>query len=263
MTIVFAKPRFYYESYTDFWSLVELSDFEWCWIDQVDLKSNHTYIVSSVDFKRDRWHLSWWQWKRKRARLVLWDLERPKPRGGIEADRRLLARQHFDEIWASDPQIAKDLGTRFVILGSDEKLGQKPAWFKRYNFVPMAYVNGRRGAVLEKLKGIAPNCWGKDRQKILSSSRFGLTIHQDNDLYYEPLRLALFAAYELPVISETIYDPFPLDDCLLTCDYDRMIDYCNFCAANYRQFRQFGKELKQRLCFDYRFKNTVEYVARN
>lgn len=263
MSIIFVKPRFYYDSYTDFWSLVELSGFSWCWMDEINLRSNHTYIISMVDPKRDKWHLSWWQRKQKRARLIFWDLERPKPRGGIKADKRFLNSLHFDEVWNSDPQMARDLRTRFVILGSDEKLGQNTAWLKHYDFVPMAYINGRRGAILEKLRGVAPNCWGKDRQKVLNSSRFGLAIHQDNDLYHEPLRMALFAAYGLPVISEVMYDPFPLNHCLLTCGYDRLVDYCNFCAANYRQFRQMGKELKQRLCIDYRFRNMVEYSVRN
>ena len=131
MPIIFVKPHFHYDSYTDFWHLVELSGFDYCWIDQVNLKSKNTYIVSPIN---DEWHLSWWQRIRKTARIILWDLERPKPRGGIKADRRYLHSLGFDEIWHSDAQLAKDLGTKFVILGSDEKLDGKPFRFKRYDF---------------------------------------------------------------------------------------------------------------------------------
>ena len=263
MAIIFVKPRFYYDSYTDFWTLVQLSGFEWCYIDQINLKSNHTYIVTLVDAKRDEWHISWWQRKNKRARLILWELERPKSRGGLKADRQFLDSLHFDEIWCSDAQMARDLSIRLVILGSDEKLGHRPFYFKQYDFVPMCFINGRRGVVLRQMKGIAPNAWGKKRENILRASRFGLAIHQDNNLYIEPLRLALFAAYELPVISEEVVDPFPLNDCLLICRYDKLINYCNFCIAAYKEFKGLGRELKQRLCFDYRFQNVVEYVARN
>jgi len=104
LDIVFVKPRYYYQSYTDFWELVRLSNFRQCYIDQIDLKSSDTYIITMVDPKRDKWHLSWWQKRRKQARLIFWDLERPKPRGGVEADKRFLDRQNFDEVWHSDYQ---------------------------------------------------------------------------------------------------------------------------------------------------------------
>jgi len=266
MSITFVKPRFYYDSYTDFWSLVELSGFEWRWMDEINLKSNHTYIVTMVDQKRDKWHLSWWQRKRKRARLIFWDLERPRPRLGIEADKRFLDRLHFDEVWNSDPQLAKDLGTRFVIFGSDRGLGHSPAFFKKYNFAHMSYINGRRGVILEKLKGVAaPNGYGPARHKILSASRFGLSIHQDNDLYYEPMRLALFAAYSLPTIIEYAYDYFPIGDCVQRFDFTNFdfAKYQDEYLKRYKEFIKLGRELHQRLCIDYRFKNVVEYVARN
>lgn len=263
MSIIFVKPRFHYSSFTDFWALVEFSGFEWCYVDQINLRSANIYILSLVDFTRDKWNLSWWQKKWKRARLILWDLERPTPRGGTKADRRLLSRQGFDEVWNSDVQLAKDLGTRFVILGSDERLGQKPSWIKWYNFAPMCYINDRREPILDRLKRVAPNGWGRERQKILSVSRFGLSIHQDSDLYMEPLRLALFAAYRLPVISEAVYDTFPLKGYLLTSPYDKLVEFCQECLLRYKELKELGKEINQKLCFDYRFKNMVKYACKN
>lgn len=264
MSIVFVKPRYHYNSYIDFWSLVEMSNFEWCWMDEINLKSKHTYIVSMVDPKRDGWGLSWWQQKNKKCRFILWDLERPKSRGGIKNHRKFLEELHFDEIWHSDPQLAKDLNTRFVILGSDEKLGKKPALFKKYNFAHISYINDRRRNILEKLKNIAPNAYGDARRKILIATRFGLCIHQDNDLYYEPLRLALFAAYSLPVIMEYSYDYFPISSCIRTFNFTNFdfSTYQDGFLEIYSKCIKLGRELKQRLCFDYRFKNVVEYAVK-
>ncbi len=259
MSVIFAKPRFHYDSYTDFWRLVELSGFDYCWIDEINLKSRNTYIVSPVN--DDEWHLSWWRRIHKTARLILWDLERPKPRGGIRADRRYLHSLGFDEIWHSDAQMARDLGTKFVILGSNEKLGKSPFRFKRYDFAPMCYINGRRGAILEQLQRIAPNAWGRQRQDILRGSKYGLSIHQDNDLYIEPLRLALFASYELPIISEDTYDVPPLNEYLLTSTYDNLVNFCLKRLKDYKYMKELGKEIKQKLCFDYNFGNMVRYAA--
>ncbi len=260
--IVFVKSRFYYESFTDFWTLVELSNFETCWMDEINLRSTYIYIIPCVDFRRDKWHLSWWKKKTKRARLITWDLERPHPRGGLESTKRLLHKQNFDEVWSSDYQLSKDLDSKFVILGSDEKLGKRPFLFKNYDFISLCHINGRRGRILEQLKNVASNGWGKYRQNRLRASKFGLTIHQDSDLYTEPLRLALFAAYELPIISENCYDCFPLNDLMLNATYDNLVDFCSDCLSNYKKLRHLGKEIKQRLCYDYRFKNMVEYAAR-
>ena len=272
MSIIFAKPRFHYNSYTDFWSLVDLSEFETCWIDEIDLKSSNTYVVTLVDPKRDKWCLSWWQRIHKTARLILWDLERPKPRGGIKAHKAFLNRLNFDEVWHSDPQLAKDLGTRFVVLGSDERLRKVPRWTKPYNFALMAHLNDRRKEIVSRINEIAPrvapNCYGIERQMILGAARFGLNIHQDDDLYYEPLRFALFAAYELPVISEAIYDPFPVHNVLLTWNnYGKLADKCKFYSERYvedeKWIKAHGLALKRKLCFDYRFRSMVEYAARN
>lgn len=193
----------------------------------------------------------------------MWDLERPKPRGGIAADKEYLKRKRFDEIWVSDAQLARDLQARFVVLGSDERLGHKPKWFKRFGFTHISYENGRRATVYEQLDRIGPNSWGSQRDKILRQTKFGLTVHQDNDLYTEPLRLAIFSAYNLPVISETITDAFPISDYLLTADYEYIAEFSKSCLKQYRQLKDLGNELTQKLCFDYKFKHMVEYAVRN
>lgn len=255
--IVFVKPQIHYDSYTDFWKLVNLSGFEICFLQDINLNQNCIYIISPID---KQFQLSWWQRKRKNAKIILWDLERPKPRGGIKADKKFLSRQNFDEIWVSDPQLANDLGVRYIILGSDEKLGNNPIWIKRYDFTHISYENGRRSVIYEKIKHIGHNGWGKQRDRILRQTKFGLMVHQDNDQYIEPLRLAIFSAYQLPIVSELVINKFPLNDYLLTSDYSQLIDFIYKCLDNYNQLKEMGKEIKQKLCFDYRFENTVRYA---
>lgn len=265
MSIIFVKPRYPYPSYTDFWSLVEMSNFDYCWMDEINLKSNHTYVISMVDPKRDKWQLSWWQRKQKKARLIFWDLERPV--GNIKSRKGFVHSLGVDEVWNSDPQLAKDLGTRFVILGSDERLAEIPRWQRPYNFALMAYINDRRKDIIKDIIGIAPNYWGTNRQMVLGAVKFGLNIHQDNDLYYEPLRFALFASYGLPIISERVFDDFPLSWGLFQWDYDKLPKGCDFHTTDYKDrenwYKEIGNHNKQKLCFDYRFKNVVNYAARN
>jgi hypothetical protein len=44
--IIFARTRWNYESYVDYWDLVELSNFPIVWLDEMDLsKIGTTYIV--------------------------------------------------------------------------------------------------------------------------------------------------------------------------------------------------------------------------
>ncbi len=193
--------------------------------------------------------------------MILWDLERPGPRGGLKANKKFLQRQHFDEIWHSDGQLAKEMGTRFVVLGSDKRLGTRSAFFKKYNFVHMSYTVERRLNILENLEHVGTNGWGKHRHNVLRKARFGLNIHQDNDLYIEPLRMALFAAYGLPIISETVYDSFPIK--LLTANYDQLIDFCRLCLKDYLRLKELGKEIQYILCEKYNFGKVIKYKVKN
>lgn len=258
MGIVFVKPQFHYDSYTDFWRLVSLSGFEWCYQNEVNIYSNNIYIHCPANDVTPK--LNWWQRKRKTARFIIWDLERPKPRGGIKNHRKYLQHFNYDEVWHSDAQLAKDSETKFVILGSDKQLGNKPAFFKRYKYAHMSYENGRRETILQDVKGkIAPNCWGRKRDKILRQTQIGLNIHQDNDLYGEPLRFALFAAYGLPIVSEKLYDHFPLNNLIYQLDYRNFVTQLDKLKVNSKR----GLEIHDLLCNKYQFKNVVQYAIKS
>lgn len=153
------------------------------------------------------------------------------------------------------------MDSRFVVLGSDKRLGTRPAFFKKYNFVHMSYMVERRVNILGNLERVGTNGWGKHRHDVLRKARFGLNIHQDNDLYIEPLRLALFATYQLPIISETVYDSFPIK--LITANYDQLEEFCRLCIKDYLRLKELGKEIQYILCEKYNFNKVVRNTVKN
>ena len=84
MNTIFAKTRYVYDSYTDYWRLVELSGFPICYVDEMDVYNPaNIYIISPMngeiyDFMniaRRVDHIS---------TLYQWNLERPGGSGDIE-----------------------------------------------------------------------------------------------------------------------------------------------------------------------------------
>lgn len=216
--IIFARTRHVYDSYTDFWRLVELSEFPTVYVDEVDLEtSGRTYISSP--FNGEFFPLS--EQKRK-SKMVLWNLERPSASGGVAGYKEHLEEhirnKYIDEVIVSDSTLSKATGFKYVPLGSHPGLGE-PGMTKSYAFVHLMCYSYRRGELFVKPEqsrtqynglAIAPNGWGEERHQSLQRSWFMLNVHQDDDSYMEPLRFALATAYGLPILSETLYaPPFP------------------------------------------------------
>lgn len=205
-----------YDSYTDFYNLVELSDFKTCELD--DIKEPGTYIfpvdngnVKECLMAKDR----------SKYKFILWYLERGTP------------PNYYDEIWVSDRWFAKQLKVKYVPLGGHRDLsyansfGVLPLDNKLYDFIPLSYLYGERLNKVEQLKEnytIAPNGWGEERDFNLSASRYGLCLHQDDQPIIEPLRYTLFACCKLPIVAEYSedYDPY------------RVIPFENFIDLNDR-----------------------------
>ena len=215
MRPIFALTRHSYDSYTDYRRLVDLSGFETCFVDQMDLQdSSAVYIVSPVNGEF-RHHLEA-HGKDRRARLVWWNLERPDPPAPsppLSASLDGLAPL-VDAIWVSDRHYATmDPRLRFVVLGSHPGLGAPPALPLRYDFTHQSYVWGRRSAPIDAARRRwkeGGNAWGDARDAVLRSTRVLLNIHQTPAPIGEPLRFALAAAYHLPLVTETLADGFPL-----------------------------------------------------
>jgi hypothetical protein len=211
------------------------------------------------------------QWQRQRnAHLIFWNLERPAGWTGTVGEygrlcRELLYTRYFDEVWLSDRELARETELRFVVLGSHPGLGV-PGNAKVYDFVHMSYITPRRQSVYKLFTDdvIAPNCWGEKRDLILKQSRFALNIHKDNHPFQEPLRLALFAAYGLPILTETILDSYPWSEefCVYN-PYDgidgrlkQMLD------EDYSRWQEMGLRARERMCVDFEFGKVVRQAVK-
>lgn len=284
--IIFAKPVHQYDSYTDFWRLVELSGFRTISVSDIDLTRDEVVITAPMngDFKEHMvGNLKHWQETGKvaggalhrqrvsglprQAHIVLWNLERP---GGMSGSVGEYARESMswivnrwcDEVWVSDPTLADDTMLRYVILGSDYGLGE-PGSNKNYDMVHMSVEIPRRANIYKRFRGIGPNCWDPQRDQVLKESRFALIVHQDNNPYVEPLRYALYAAYGLPVVTESVTSSYPYGGDIITADYPDLVNKLKECLeGDYATYQAMGQRLRDKLCRDFQFGSVVKQAIR-
>jgi hypothetical protein len=224
MRLVFAKTRYSYDSYSDFWKLVELSGLETCWIDHIDYEQEALYVLTPINGETrpviDRERKSG---KKKRALLAWWNLERPDSGpgglndllGSMVCNNTNGMLEWVDKIWTSDAyQHSLDPRAVHVVMGSDLRLAMGVRDPISYDFCHMSCDVGRRNAIIGSLRDlrIGPNAWGAERSKIVNGSRMMLNIHQTDANIGEPLRFAVAAAHGIPLISETLVDPYPLEN---------------------------------------------------
>jgi hypothetical protein len=262
--IIFVRTRHTYDSYTDFWRLVELSGFPTIYTDQLDVSQPGVYITAPMNGEW-RPHIDNQAGRPRNAHLVLWNIERPSGSAGsvgnyAEANRDLIYKRHVDEVWSSDRRLAEEAMTRFVVLGSDEGLGE-PGEQKKYAFCHMSYEVGRRKRIYDHFgpDTIGPNCWPPERDAVLKASKFALNIHQDQHPFQEPLRFALFAAYGLPIVSETIYDAYPWgDDVMVFSGHDSIASKLKrLLDDDYGRWREIGLKARDRMCKEFQFGRMV------
>jgi len=263
--ITFVKTRHVYESYLDFWRLVKLSGFSTIYVDEVDVSKYGVFIVCPCNGEW-RPHIDNQADRVRNAHLVLWNLERPSGSAGsvgnyAKDNRELINKRQIDEIWVSDRRLADETNLRFVVLGSHPKLGY-PGDEKKYQFCHMSYETGRRTGIYKHFDKaqIGPNCWPPQRHQVLQQSKFAVNIHQDNHPFQEPLRFALFAAYGLPIISETIYDVYPWGDSTMKfSSWDGMSGKIKQMLGNdYARWKQFGLGGRKLMTETYNFRKVVE-----
>ena len=259
--IIFARTRYHYDSYSDFWKLVELSNFDTCYIDEIDLSSDNTYIFSPTNgefrphITNEKGKKSW------SAKVIWWNLERPSSDTNAVIDD---ITEYINEAWVSDKYYASlNSGFKFVGVGSHPDLRlHKENLDKVYDYCHMSYVYGRRDYIHNTLaqRGlkIGPNGWGEERDKTLRSSNMLVNVHQDPFPIAEPLRFAVNAAYSLPIISETIIDPYPLVPGvdIILAHYDDLINQT--LAVYNTDLTQMGNALYDNLCIRNTFRASVE-----
>lgn len=281
MNIVFAKPRHPYQSYSDFHRLVELAEFETCLIGEWDLGRDAVYIVCPANWELVQYLFTVYK-KKRRARIVFWNLERPD--GGpyelsqiegtvnnTNSTREIFA--NVDEVWVSDRHFASlDARLTYVPLGSDRRLaeGFLPYIGRLHDVAILACSNSRRAPVYRALEErwlkVAPNsAWGEERDRILRASRSMVYVHQTELPIGAPLRFALAAAYKLPLICEGMADPYPLREGrdFLSCSLSEMPAKVESWLSG-GKLPLIGENLHHTLCLEFPFRKCVEEaVARS
>ena len=96
---IFARPRHDYDSYSDYWRLVELSGYPVIYIDQIDPDSKNTYIFTGPDASSEVGA----GFRKGRARICYWLLE-------WYADYQM--QPGVTEVWNSNETFAKHIGLR-------------------------------------------------------------------------------------------------------------------------------------------------------
>lgn len=268
MNPIFAKTRYEYSSYSDFWRLVELSNFKTCYVDQMDLESEEVYVSTPVNGET-RPHI----FNRRsilkeaqKARIIIWQLERPiSPSGSIDDQIVHMTNEFYkfsDAVWISDRFIAsKDSRLTYLEMGSHPDLASGAPHPSQHDIAHVSCSVPRRDGILRRLPPdvrIAPNAWGAERDNILRQSRAMLNIHQDDTQVIEPLRIALAAAYKLPYLTERCYDLHPLvpGETCLEAPYHALLNSVPTWLT-YKDLHEFGERLHKRLCLEVNFKTSV------
>lgn len=265
---IFVRPAYEYDSYRDFWTLVELSKFSQRKIKYANLDEEETFIITPFGGEpRDhiRHRKSILDGPQK-AKLIWWNLERPDANGEPLTSALIKkinddAFQFVDEIWVSDGLLQiLDPRSRFVPLGSHPGLGGSIRATPKYDLAHMSYLSGRRKMFYDRLSGfaLAPTGWADERTKILSESRAMINVHQTDGAVVEPLRFAIAAAHGIPLFSETCTDLWPLrpDIELLSAPLESLPEMLKEWLAR-GDLESFGIRLKKRLCVEITFRQAI------
>lgn len=261
---IFARTRHYYGSYFDFWNLVEISGFKVCYIDQIDLESDEIFIVGTLngELKQHMDHRRSILKGPQKARVILWNLERPGPDAMVAFINEYLP--YFNKVWFSDKFLAEYDSKNFVYteLGSHPNLphpgGPQPPV---YDFAHLSYIVPRRQVVFDGLVRMgyrmSQTPIPAERGAELWKCRSMVNVHQNEFKICEPIRFAISAAYKLPIITEEIYNPYPLEHgktCLIS-SYEKILENADKWLSS--DITSIGHDLHKRLAIDFSFRQGV------
>lgn len=285
LEIVFARTGHEYQSYSDYWKLVELAKFPQCHVQDIDFGRELFYIITPINGEF-RPHIKGQQDKypgtKKKCKVAWWNLERPD--SGEGALDQLLGTmvcnnttdmlQWVDYIWVSDRyQYNLDPRTVFVPMGSHPGLMHPEVGKRRsiYDYCHMSYINYRRAGVFGELGSLScgPNGWDRERSVTINKSRLMLNVHQTEAPIMEPLRLAVAAAHKIPVVSEYFADSYPI-----VSGHDVLVGaYKKLAATTFEvlkraedgklDLQEYGDRLNNKLCNLWPFRSNVLSGANN
>lgn len=259
---IFAIPRTVYASYADLYRLIDLSGFEKVYIDELDPHSDNTYIVTIRNEESEP------GWPGATADIRLYDLEwRRGPMANPPGVR---------ETWYMDKWMAQVAGGRYIPVGSHPDLVDRWPAMERYlpdetyDVAFIGFITGlhrrevvRRQLIEQGLRVTPIVAWGKDRFQALTGSRCYLHTHQLVDCPGIPgLRMAVAAAYGLPVISEQFSDGgiFTASN-VLTADYAHLAEFTAMWVRDPNsaaRLADFARALNRLLTEEHTFRNVIE-----
>lgn len=256
--VIFARPRHTYESYSDYFRLVELSGYDLIYMDEIDADSDNCYIFSTP---ATHWHdgIERRGWDNPRARIIYYNLE-----WYMDVDYKDIPGV---EIWSADAYYAQLKGLKYVPLGSHPGLALEPlppVRDYRYDVALLAYMPPRRQQMHYNLQqlgvSIAPNAWGKERHDILAQTKAMLHVHQNDGVNtVAPQRFALAAAYHMPIITEKLEDGGLFNDsCVLWSVFDHLARFTKDWTRNPQDIDNFGYALYHLLCEEHTFRKCIE-----
>lgn len=261
MAVIFVKTRHHYASYVDFWRLVDASEFETRFIDEIDLADETAIYV----FTPMNGEILPCLRVERRSRVVWWNLERPgaDPTTGPSIDA---LSGLIDAIWVSDRFAAQsDSRFTYAFMASHARIADANFFPQKYDVCHLAYIWGRREACINELRArglsIAPQAYGADAQnKIVPACKLMLNLHQFADApMVAPLRFAVAAAYGIPIISERL--PVPENGPMIIGEIERIPDLVRRLVADSvgtESLSKHGYYLHRQFCINTDFRNEVE-----
>lgn len=256
LTIYFVRTHHHYQPYDDWYKLATLSGFETCMENEIDIDDpSKTYIINhfagrNLDGNRPT-----------KAQIILWQTEYITL-DRYEVDYGNDCRKHW-RYWHMDAWQAEQLNHEYIPIGSHRDLGYIGiSGAYKYDIALLAYASGRRQWYFQRLMekfNIAPNCWGDERTRVLKASRLMVHIHQQDNMAAIPgIRMALAAAYGLPVLCEHPQHLGIYAGEILITSLNRMIGDAQLELKDSARLSDYGHRLNHLLCDKYSFKKVVE-----
>lgn len=249
---IFIFPDKDYPSYTDVRRLVELSGFRW--LHQSHVSVADAYAAPLIFLSPEQPFRMAYQ----PPRAIWWSLEYG---GEYEPD---LSNWH-GEVWASDPAWAKAHDAKFVLMGSHPAL--KPPELSDmsrggYDYLMLAYMTHRRQVIQQQLADLRTPMnpypgYGLERHNQLNEARLMLHVHQGDWQAIAPQRIALAAAYKLPVISESVPEEGAYGHQVAFVPYAELPELVRKATQN-GVLHILGNELHRFLCIENTFRACVE-----
>lgn len=255
--VLFARPRHEYQSYSDYWRLVELAGYPIIYLDEMDLQSDNCYIFSTPS---TFWHdgVEGNGFPNARARLIYHSLE-----FYLDVNYPTIPGV---EVWTPDKWYAEKTDTRYVPFGSDVALNLQPGTMPSARYVATLWAeSGHRytayGSMVNAGLRMGVGGWGETRHLNLLSSSVMVHAHQWSDRpTIAPQRWALAAAYRLPLISEHLGDAGVFNGMVLETNAQEMgtFVYEHVQPANRGLMRRYADRLYDQMCIKQPFRRTIE-----